>query len=139
MKPIFRILLCICALSVGGAGAAYAGPLEDAAAAYKREDYATAMRLFRPLGDQGNAEVQYFLGQIYYEGRGVPQDYAESVKWYRKAADQGYIFAQLALAAMYESGYGVSQDYVKPTSGTTSPLQNSPQAMALEPSKTATV
>ena len=30
LNPIFKVLLCVCALSVGGAGAAYAGPKEDA-------------------------------------------------------------------------------------------------------------
>ena len=32
-----------------------AGPLEDANAAYYRGDYATALRLLRPLADQGDA------------------------------------------------------------------------------------
>jgi hypothetical protein len=37
------------------AGAAVAGPFEDGGAAYARGDYATAMRLWRPLADQGDA------------------------------------------------------------------------------------
>jgi hypothetical protein len=37
------------------AGAAVAGPFEDGSAAYARGDYATAMRLWRPLADQGDA------------------------------------------------------------------------------------
>ena len=42
-------------------GAAAAGPFEDATAAYERGDYATALRLFRPLAEQGNADVQFNL------------------------------------------------------------------------------
>jgi len=38
-----------------------AGPLEDAKA-YDRGDYATALRLIRPLADQGDAAAQYLLG-----------------------------------------------------------------------------
>jgi hypothetical protein len=39
-----------------------AGPLEDADAAIKRRDYATAVRLIRPLAVQGDANAQYKLG-----------------------------------------------------------------------------
>ena len=64
---------------------ASAGSFEDATAAHGRGDYATAMRLLRPLADQGNADAQFNLGVIYE----VAQDYAEAVKWFRKAAEQG--------------------------------------------------
>ena len=63
------------------AGTALAGPLEDAAAAYNRGDYATAVRLWQPLANGGDADAQFNLGQLYYRGRGVPQDYAEAAKW----------------------------------------------------------
>jgi TPR repeat protein len=66
-----------------------AGPLEDAVAAAAGGDHATALRLWRPLADQGNALAQRNLGFMYANGQGVPQDYAEAVKWYRLAADQG--------------------------------------------------
>ena len=52
------------------AGIAVAGPFEDADSAYKRADYATAMRLLRPLADQGHAGAQYNLGVMYGNGRG---------------------------------------------------------------------
>ncbi len=35
-----------------------AGPGQDAMAAYARGDYATALRLLRPLADQGDAQAQ---------------------------------------------------------------------------------
>ena len=81
-------------------------------AAYKRGDYATALREFRPLANQGNAGAQNNLGVMYDKGQGVPQDYAEAVKWYRKAAEQGDGGAQYSLGTMYENGQGVPQDYV---------------------------
>jgi hypothetical protein len=68
---------------------ANAGSLEDAIAADARGDYATAMRLLRPLAEQGNADAQESLGKIYKWGKGVPQDKAEAAKWYAKAAE-GY-------------------------------------------------
>jgi hypothetical protein len=93
------------------AGVAFAGPLEDATAANLSGDYATALRLLRPLADEGNATAQNSLGAMYAFGRGVPLDHAEAAKWYRKAADQGNAAAQYNLGVSYANGLGVPQDY----------------------------
>ncbi len=100
-------------LSLMLTGGAAAGPLEDGIAAAKRGDYATALRLLRPLAEQGHARAQFNLGVAYANGRGVPQDHAEAVKWYRLAAEQGYALAQLNLGALYANGQGVPQDSVQ--------------------------
>ena len=84
---------------------------EDGVAAALKGDYATAMRLWRPLAEQGDADAQNNLGVMYDDGRGVPQDYAAAVSWYRKAAEQGYAEAQNNLGFMYEKGQGLPQDY----------------------------
>jgi len=73
----------------------------------------TALREWRPLAEQGNANAQFFLGVMYDKGRGVPQDYAEAVKWLRKAAEQGVAEAQYNLGVMYDRGLGVPQDYAE--------------------------
>jgi TPR repeat protein len=88
------------------AGAAGAGPLDDARAADLRGDYATEFRLLRPLAEQGNAEAQTALGDMYAGGNSVPQDYVEAVKWFRRAAEQGFADAQDSLARMYVQGQG---------------------------------
>jgi len=54
-------------LTVGG-GVATAGPFEDASAAYERGEYATALRLLRPLAEQGDAKAQYKIGLMCEEG-----------------------------------------------------------------------
>jgi len=95
------------------AGAAVAGPFEDAKEAYDRGDFPTALRLFRSLADQGNVVAQQRVGLMYESGQSVRRDYAEAVKWYRRAADQGSASAQWLLASMYEVGSGVPQDYVQ--------------------------
>ena len=41
--------------------------------AYERGDYATALREFRPLADQGDARAQVLLGVMYIIGKGVPE------------------------------------------------------------------
>jgi uncharacterized protein len=90
MKTTVLTLFIGLMLAVGG-GVATAGPDEDGSAAYGRGDYATALRLFRPLADQGSTQAQYKIGLMYYSGEGVAQDLAEATKWYRRAADPGQL------------------------------------------------
>ncbi|WP_419636494.1 tetratricopeptide repeat protein, partial [Thiolapillus sp.] len=66
-----------------------AGDLEDGRAAYERNDYTTAMKLWEPLAKQGDARAQYALGVLYDNGQGVGQNFKEAMKWFRKAAEQG--------------------------------------------------
>jgi len=95
------------ALAVTLAGNAFAGPVEDAGAAYKRGDYATAMRLIRPVAEQGNTAAQYNLGTMYYNGEGTRRDYAEALKWYRMAAEHGDVESARRVGFMYANGQGV--------------------------------
>jgi TPR repeat protein len=112
MKALLRsrfLALAVMVLAVP----ASAGPFEDGLTAYEREDYATALKFWRPLAEQGHAGVQYNLGIMYEDGLGVPQDDAEVVKWYRMAAEQGVAKAQASLGFMYAKGRGVEQDDTK--------------------------
>jgi uncharacterized protein len=113
MKQNTRSILVGGLLAVGMFGLAKAGQLEDGEAAYFKHDYATAVRLLRPLADKGNAAAQNRLASIYFwGGHGVPQDPAQAALWYRKAGDQGNALAQANLGLMYEHGYGVPKDPV---------------------------
>jgi len=89
-----------------------ASPFEDAFAAYNRGDYATALRLYQQLADEGSATAQLNLGIMYADGQGVARNYAEAVRWYGLAADRGLAAAQYNLALMYTNGQGVAQNYV---------------------------
>jgi TPR repeat protein len=80
--------------------------------AYKSGNYATALREWTPLAEQGNAAAQFGLGEMYRRGQGVPQDYKTAVKWYKLAAEQGYAAAQHNLGVMYALGRGVLKNYV---------------------------
>ncbi len=91
---------------------AHAVDISEGYKAYQRGDYATALRVFRKLADQGNYNSQVGLGFMYFKGYGVKQDYEEAARWYRKAADQGWANAQNNLGGMYLNGQGVTQDYV---------------------------
>ncbi|MGO9021367.1 MAG: CHAT domain-containing protein [Syntrophobacteraceae bacterium] len=74
------------------------------------ENDAEALKWFRKAADQGNAEGQYWLGCMYFEGRGVPHDAAEAAKWFRKAAVQGQPDAEYILGTMFLLGNGVPED-----------------------------
>ena len=93
-------------------GLAQAGPIEDGRAAFQLGDYATAMRLWRPLAEQGNADAETLIGSLYMFGQGVPQDYGQSAIWLAKAGEQGQASAQLGLCELYDSGEGVPQNYI---------------------------
>jgi hypothetical protein len=95
------------------AGAAVAGPYEDGLAAAKGGDYATTLKLWTPLAEQGNALAQFGLGYVYEHGQGVPHDFVQAAKWYRLAAEQGNADAQLKLGTMYNSGWGVPKTYAE--------------------------
>ena len=84
--------------------------------AYEQSNYQTAFKLWLPLAEQGDANVQFNLGVMYAEGQGVKQDDFEAVKWYRKAAEQGDADAQAILGFSYllgQSGVQVNKSLAK--------------------------
>ena len=78
--------------------------------AHTRGDYATALREWRPLAEQGHPQAQYNLGFMYNKGQGVPEDDGRAVYWYRETALQGFASAQVNLGIMYADGSGVPED-----------------------------
>ena len=88
MKRTLRHALCV-SLIVSFVEIVAAGPLEDADAAVKKRDYATAVRIIRPLAERGDARAQYTLGVFYDNGLGVPQDRVTSYMWFDLSAAQG--------------------------------------------------
>ena len=89
MKRTLKHAIAAILLMLSFATPVVAGPLEDANAAIKRRDYATAVRLIRPLAEQGDANAQYILGVFYDNGLGVPQDKVRAYMWFNLSAAQG--------------------------------------------------
>lgn len=90
-------------------GVALAG-FDEAVAAYKKKDFATAFSELQPLAAKGDAPAQYNLGVMHEHGQGTAPDAKEALKWYRLAADQGHFRAQFNLGLMYASGKGTAKD-----------------------------
>src|ERR1700674_2434722 len=79
----------VVAAQILGIAGAVAGPWEDGMAAYNRGDYVPAIRLFRPLAEQGNAKAQNVLGVMYRKGEGVARNSVRAFLWFSRAAARG--------------------------------------------------
>jgi len=97
---LLRALVMLVAMG----GVATAGPFENAVAAYQRGDYATALKLWYLLAENGDADAQFQLGVMYESGQGVLRNDADAIKWYRQAAEQDDAVAQFNLGVMYARG-----------------------------------
>jgi TPR repeat protein len=71
------------------ASIAQAGPWEDGMAAYNRGDYLPAVRLFRPLAENGNRKAQNVIGAMYSKGEGVQRNASRALMWFTLAAKRG--------------------------------------------------
>lgn len=83
-------------------------------AAFEANDYANAFKLLKPLADQGDAEAQCIIGNMYDLGLGLERDIIKAVEWYRKSAEQGYGLASNNLGTIFKSGReGILMDRVE--------------------------
>jgi uncharacterized protein len=101
----FRILIATIALAL--ATAVWGGDAQKGLDAYNSMDYETALAVWQPLAESGDAGGQYGLGMMYGNGFGVAMEDALALKWYGLAAEQGHAGAQCNLAVMYQNGWGV--------------------------------
>ena len=102
----FTFLFCLTS-SVG-----WSADVDKGLAAAQKGDFATALREWTPLAEQGYASAQYNLGLMYFKGQGITQDYKTASKWYKLSAEQGNANAQIGLGIMYGTGKGVIQDNI---------------------------
>ena len=109
MKTLIIIPVLLFSLFLGLPS--YSSDFDKGLTAYNNGDYATALKEWKPLAEEGDVDAQYYLGVLYDNGDGVPQDYKEAVRWYKLAAEQGVAEAQFNLGNMYYDGQGVSVDY----------------------------
>ena len=107
LRFLIAVVLSIVCLAVPAWADYKAG--EDA---YNRGDFATALREWRPLAEQGDPIAQFRLGSLYENGDGVPRDFAKARQWYEKAAAKGHAGAQNNLGGLYEFGHGVTRNEV---------------------------
>ncbi len=68
-----------------------AATVKDGVDAWQRGDYASAIAMWRPLAEGGDADAAFNLAQAYKLGRGVTADLGQAKTWYGKAAQAGHV------------------------------------------------
>ena len=101
----FNILAAVL-LGLGLAQPAFASPtVRDGIAAWQRQDFTTAVAIWRPLADKGDPDAAFNMGQAYRLGRGVKLDLADAQLWLERAARAGHVDAQTTLGLLlFDSG-----------------------------------
>src|SRR5665213_1450194 len=87
--------------------------LQKGTALYERKDYRGAFAVYSQAANLGHPRAMAVLGNMYYDGQGVPKDLGQAVKWYTEAAMRGNRDAQYSLGGMYEEGEGVAKNVPK--------------------------
>src|SRR5271156_6277617 len=93
-----------------GSRAPAVDPMDEASAAAKAGDFATALALWEPLARAGVARAQNNIGACFSEGLGVARDPALALQWLSLAAGGGDPVGQRNLATAYFKGVGVASD-----------------------------
>jgi TPR repeat protein len=103
MKRTFNTAVAALVFAVSLAGSVAAGPYEDGTAAAERGDYDTAVRLIRPLADQGDSSAEAFLGLLSRNGTAAGRrgDYGTAMRIMRPLADHGDTSAQTFLGHLF--------------------------------------
>ncbi len=76
------------------------------------EESSTPLSIYTHAAEQGDAEAQYQLGEIYRKGteKGVSRNFKTAAKWYELAAKQAHAEAQYQLGELYAKGRGVKKN-----------------------------
>ena len=85
---------------------------------FGKTNFPEALKWLRKSAEQGNADAQNSLGQMYEDGESVIQNYSLAAKWFRKAAEHepdlgGAGQGRNNFGMLYLDGNGVPKDYVQ--------------------------
>lgn len=97
MKPKHLVALAL-ALAVGAPASAQS--VKAGIDAWQKADYASAVAIWRPLAERGDADAQFNLGQAYRLGRGVTINLGAAKTWFERAAESGHLDAETTLGLL---------------------------------------
>ena len=80
MKTIIPFCLSL-VIFIGSVKVSESADFQEAMWAYTAKDYATALREFKPLAEQGHPQAQYYMGVMYAFGNGVQKDHVFAHMW----------------------------------------------------------
>jgi hypothetical protein len=61
-----------------------------------------AVRAYEAAAQQGSSLAEYYLGNIYHDGKAVKKNDDEAVRWYTRAAAKGHVYALDTLKKMQQ-------------------------------------
>jgi len=83
----------------------------DAKAAYERNDFSTAFRLFKEVLDQGDSKAEYAIGVMYLKGEGVEKNIPKAIEYFRNSVEHNDPRSMNILGSAYLDGlYGIPVD-----------------------------
>jgi uncharacterized protein len=97
-------MFAIVALLLALATTADAQSVKAGIDAWQRADYDSAVKIWRPLAESGDADAAFNLGQAYRLGRGVPISLAAAQTWLERSARKGHLDAQTTLGLLLFNG-----------------------------------
>jgi hypothetical protein len=74
------------------------------------DDKEAAAEWYRSAAEQGHAQSQWRIANLYINGIGTEFNPREAIRWYQAAAENGVPEAQFSLAEFYRAGNHVEQD-----------------------------
>jgi len=74
-------------------------------------DIGLAALWYLEAAQQGSAEAQVRIGELYLDGLGIGKSQKEAINWFRKAATQNNADALSNLAWCYQKGLGLKQKF----------------------------
>jgi TPR repeat protein len=83
---------------------------------YASGKFSEAFPAILGYAEQGDAEAQNAIGDMYFEGKGIPRNYDSARKWYALSAEQDYPEALDNLGFMHLHGIGMSINELKAAS-----------------------
>src|SRR6266550_4220467 len=116
-KCLALIAIIACLTESCLVGSTLAGTDEDdfrrGLSAFNGGDYATALKVWRPLAERDEPRSQAGIGFMYHRGMGVSADDREAAVWLLRAAERGQAEGQLMLGILFYYGQGVPQSHVR--------------------------
>lgn len=103
MRHGMRIFALIALLQAMPA-TAYAQSVKAGMEAWQQADYDSAVKIWQPLAEAGDADAAFNLGQAYRLGRGVPISLAAAQTWLERAARKSHLDAQTTLGLLLFNG-----------------------------------
>jgi hypothetical protein len=107
---LLKVFLHLLVLTACQNATVSAGTYESGFEAFQANQQKTALKIWSPLADQGNADAQFSMGVLYYSGGEIEQNLELAVEWFRKAANQEHAGAQFNLGNEYKRGEVLAQD-----------------------------